>query len=108
MLGLIDLRLIEEEVEAVKNEADKLLARAREAHRAVQDIEVEVEGHGDPSRLYAAILAVRSDVASIARQLTRSQASLVHPSDPRYAAACKVVGWVDQADESARFPRAAA
>src|SRR2546430_12368283 len=37
-------------------------------------------------------------LARIARQLTRAQANLVHPDDPRYVAAQAVVGYCDEAD----------
>jgi hypothetical protein len=39
-----------------------------------------------------------SRLARIARQLTRAQAVLVHPDDPRAKAAAQVIGYCDEAD----------
>lgn len=45
-------------------------------------------------------------LARIGRQLTRAQAVLVHPDDPRHDAALAVVGYCDEADQADRLWRA--
>jgi hypothetical protein len=106
-LEVIPLERIEAEADAVRCELDRLLERARDEYRALQDAEVDVEAGSDVGRLWSRLYVARDELAGIARQLTRAQASLVHPKDSRAAAARQVIGYCDEADELANRRRAA-
>lgn len=102
-LDVIPLERIEAEAEYVTTELERLLERAREIYRGIQDAECEVEdGAADQGRLWSTLIVARHDLAFIARQLTRAQASLVDRRDHRFGAAQKVIGYCDEADDAAR------
>lgn len=94
---MIPLDRIEAHAAAVKAEADRLLEVAREQFRRF-DL-----AHGNPAEPAIAYTTTR-EVATIARQLTRAQAVLVHTSDPRHGAAVAVIGYCDDADLDAAGP----
>lgn len=106
------LERIEEAAEKLRAELERVLERARDEHRRLQDIDAELE---DNAGALGSAMVVRHATAHrlriIARALTRSQCVLVLPDDQawidgteggepvsRYAAARQVLGWLGEAE----------
>jgi hypothetical protein len=80
----------EQAVARVCREAAALLMYAQLEHEKIDRARASDDGPAERAALHR--------LARISRQLTRAQASLVHPQDPRYAAARAVIGYCDEAD----------
>lgn len=90
MNRLLEIRELEHTAELVAREVQALLAHAKKVRHALDD----ATARGDATGVHIET----AKLARIARQLTRAQANLVHPDDPRYVAAQAVVGYCDEAD----------
>ena len=86
------LEHLEHAAELLAAETARLLDRARENARVRQDIEAEDD------RPNVRWVTAGYDQRRIARMLTRAHVMLVHPSDERYPGACRVAGYLRDAE----------
>lgn len=90
--GTPSLEGIERAAEHVRAELERVLGRARDAERVLDDVDCELETFS-PVRARAA-----RELRGIARMLTIAQCDLVHPDDERHGASVQVRDYAVEAE----------